>query len=114
MVTSPDGPTLTAVAAPAPDEDSRATTEATYRFLEAQRLIEPGASILLITTRHYRPYQLADALRELGANHVIDAYGMTPGTYDYRLAYQPTTSALLQEIRSTIRAYGRLVAHLET
>ena len=107
-----DGTALTAFAAPAPSEDGRANTVSSYRFLDAQGILHPGQSILLVTTRHYRPYQLAEAIRELGDRHTIDAYGMSPGAYDYRLAYQPTTSALLQEIRSTIRAYGELARKL--
>ena len=108
-------PLLRVIAAPAPSAQQRATTGSTYAWLAGESgLLQRGQSLLIITTHHYRPYQLADAICELSLplNLTIDAFGMSPGAYDSRLAYSPSTAEYLQEVRSTIRAYRRLVERI--
>lgn len=108
-------PAVTVVAAPARSATQRANTASTCRWLaEHERLLQRGQSVLIVTTHHYRPFQLADAMREFGAalDLTVDAYAMAPGDYDHRLVFRPTTGDLLQEIRSTIRAYRDLAISL--
>jgi hypothetical protein len=100
-------------AAPAPDPHRRADTADTYEWLANDRgAVAAGDSILIVTTFHYRLYQLAEAIRMLGIPHglLVDAVGMVPGEADERLAWMPSTGALLQEVRSSIRSLGRLHA----
>ena len=100
------------VAAPAPAPDRRANTADTCRWLATRwQTFEAGESMLIVTTFHYRLFQLADAIREIGLPFglTVDAIGIAPGDIDSRLAWQPTTEAYLQEIRSSIRALHRLL-----
>lgn len=108
-------PDLRVVAAPAPSAQQRATTASTYAWLANDAgLLQRGQSVLIVTTHHYRPFQLADAICDLGLplDLTVDAFGMSPGDYDARLAYKPRTEEYLQEVRSTIRSYRRLLAAL--
>lgn len=101
------------VAAPAPKVGSRANTADTCRWLANRwHTFEAGESVLIVTTFHYRLFQLADAIREIGLPFglTVDALGIAPGDADPRLAWQPTTQAYLQELRSSIRALRQLLA----
>lgn len=106
-----DGLPVDVVAAESPEEGRRANTGETYTWLAANRKIfSPGQSVLIVTTFHYRLYQLADAVRLLGIPYGVslDAVGVVPGQVDPRLAWMPSTSALLQETRSAIRSLRQL------
>lgn len=106
-----DGLPVDVVAAESPAEGRRANTGETYAWLAANRKIfSPSQSVLIVTTFHYRLYQLADAIRLLGIPYGVslDAVGVVPGQVDPRLAWMPSTSALLQETRSAIRSLRQL------
>ena len=106
-----EGPTIEVAAAPAPEPGRRANTGETYRWLATSRgAFAQGKAVLIVTTLHYRLYQLADAIRLLGLPYglVLDAVGIAPGDVDERLAWMPSTGALLQETRSSIRALRQL------
>ncbi|MBJ7469810.1 MAG: hypothetical protein JHD16_00840 [Solirubrobacteraceae bacterium] len=113
-----DGGTRVRVAAaPSPEPGRRANTGDTYEWLAAvKRAFTPGQSILIVTTFHYRLYQLADAIRILGLPHHldVDAVGITPGIVDPRLAWEPTPAALLQEARSSVGALKQLYLAVAT
>lgn len=110
-----DGVTIEVVAAPSTRPGFRANTGETYAWLaDVHRTLASGQSALIVTTYHYRLYQVADAVRELQLQRGIevDAVGMAPGDIDPRLAWHASTAALLQETRSSIRALRALVGVL--
>lgn len=110
-----DGVALEVVAAPSTEPGRRANTADTYAWLARRHgTLRRGDVALVVTTYHYRLYQLTDAIRELSLGHgvEVDAVGMAPGDVDERLAWSPSTAALLQETRSAIRALARLHALL--
>jgi hypothetical protein len=105
-------PPVQVVAAPAPAPGRRANTADTCRWLATRwQTFEAGESMLIVTTLHYRLFQLADAIREIGRPFglTVDAIGIAPGDADPRLAWMPTTEAYLQETRSSIRALRSLL-----
>jgi hypothetical protein len=102
---------LQVVAAPSREPGRRANTGDTYVwFAEHWASLAPGESLLIVTTYHYRLYQLADAIRLLGVPYgvQVDAIGMAPTDIDPRLAWEASPTALLQELRSSIRSLRRL------
>ena len=104
-------PPLQVIAAPSREPGRRANTGDTYVwFAERRGQLSPGQSLLIVTTYHYRLYQLADAIRLLGLPYGVerDAVGMMPGAVDARLAWEASPTALLQELRSSIRALRTL------
>ena len=105
------GTAVDVVAAPSRRGGARANTADTYAWLAGPGgVLRRGDAVLVVTTYHYRLYQLVDAVRELQLPHGIevDAVGMVPGEVDERLAWRASTGALLQETRSAIRALGQL------
>jgi hypothetical protein len=91
----------------------RANTPDTYEWLARESgWVEPGDSLLLVTTDIYRPFQRADALRLLTLPHHIDIdlVGIPPGFGfgDDRLVRPFEPHHYLQEIRSTIRSMRML------
>jgi hypothetical protein len=108
-----EGPPVQVVAAPAPAHKPRADTADTCRWLATRwQTFEAGESMLIVTTLHYRLFQLADVIREIGRPFglTVDGIGIAPGDADPRLAWMPTTEAYLQETRSSIRALRSLLA----
>jgi len=103
------------VAAESPEAGRRANTGETYTWLAAsRRILAPGQSVLVVTTLHYRLYQLADAIRLLGIPYgvALDGVGIVPGQADPRLVWVPSTGGVLQEMRSTIRSLRELCGAL--
>ncbi len=105
------------VAAPSSDPGvRRANTADTYEWLASRSgWIEPGSSMLIVTTNIYRPYQQADAIRMLTLPYGIEVevFGGLPGASDPRLLKDFRPHDYLQEIRSTIASMSRLRAAIE-
>ena len=102
------------VAAPSSEPEVRRTnTGDSYEWFATELAgLQPGQRVLLVTSDIYVPYQHADALRVLGLPHqvLIETMGIQPGEVDPRLSQVFSADAYLQEVRSTIMAYGRLLA----
>ncbi|MFA4928765.1 MAG: hypothetical protein WC558_09625, partial [Patulibacter sp.] len=82
------------------------TFDACRWLVENDGSFRPGQSVLVVTTYHYRLFQLADALRAWGVplGLRVDAVGMRPGAIDPRLEWEAKPHDILQETRSAIRA----------
>ncbi len=98
------GPSLYGVAAYAAanqrPHDRPANTIETYELFASHCVLEPGLSLLLVTSPIYLPYQHLDAVQVLGnRNATIETVG-TPSNAPSR--HPPT--AYRQEIRSMIRS----------
>ena len=108
------GPAYRVIAAAAPQAGRRATTPETLAWFAAREGLEPGTSVLLVTTEIYRHYHLIDAVRTLGIRYgaVVDCVGMSPADADPRLALDFSPASRVQEIRSSIRALRALVSEL--
>lgn len=95
----------------------RADTADTYDWF-ARRLtqLQPGQSVLAVTTAIYVPAQQAAALRMLALPFGVDVetVGVVPGEVSPALAQSFTPSNYLQEIRSAIRSYRALYAAAST
>lgn len=102
------------VAAPSSEPEKRRTNTAdSYQWFAAELAgLQPGQRLLLVTSDIYVPFQHADALRVLGLPfHVqVETAGIQPGDVDPRLSQVFSADAYLQEVRSTIMAFGRLLA----
>ncbi len=102
------------VAAPSSEPEVRRTnTGDSYEWFATEFAgLRPGQRLLLVTSDIYVPYQHADALRVLGLPHEVrvETMGIQPGEVDPRLSQVFSADAYLQEVRSTIMAFGRLLA----
>ena len=104
-----------ALAAPSSVPTRRAdTADSCAFFAERIEKLEPGASILLVTTAIYAPYQNAVALRSLARPYgvsvtTIGVTGRELADLDPRLAQEFRADNYLAEIRSSIRGYRTLV-----
>ena len=102
------------VAAPSSEPEVRRTNTAdSYRwFATEEAQLQPGQRLLLVTSDIYVPFQHADALRVLGLPYgvAVETMGIQPGEVDPRLNQVFSADAYLQEVRSTIMAFGRLLA----
>ena len=103
------GPTVQLVVAPSPvPKERRANSADTYEFWadEIQRL-DPGDSVLLVTSAIYVPYQGCDAVRMLALPRgvSVETVGLD-NTDPEQGALRQTFRAphYLQELRSTVRA----------
>jgi hypothetical protein len=100
---------------PAPSSDPaarRADTADTYDwFAGTLARLEPGQSLLAVTTAIYVPAQHAAALRMLALPYGVrvETVGVVPGDVVPALAQSFTPSNYLQEVRSAIRAYRQLM-----
>jgi hypothetical protein len=109
---------LTVVAAPSSAPDvRRANTADTYAWW-AERVVQlkPGARILLVTSAIYVPFQHADAIRMLASTYrcTIETIG-APTDFGGGMPPQAfTPTHYLQEIRSAIKSFHRLLEHLQT
>lgn len=106
---------LRTLAAPSTAPTRRADTADSCAFY-AERIekLKAGASILLVTTAIYVPYQNAVALRALARPYgvsvtTIGVTGRELGEVDPRLAQEFRPDNYLAEIRSSIRGYRTLV-----
>jgi hypothetical protein len=107
-------PTLRVVAAPAEQPGRRATTPQALAWFARTMQLEPGTSVLIVTTEIYRHYHAIEGIRALALPYgsIVDAVGMSPGDVDPRLTLEFTPMSRAQEIRSSIRALRSLVADL--
>jgi hypothetical protein len=104
------------VAAPSSEPTVRRTnTPDSYAWFATEFAgLQPGRRLLLVTSDLYVPFQHADAVRVLGLPYGVrvETMGIQPGDLDPRLAQSFSADAYLQEVRSTIMAFGRLLAAL--
>jgi hypothetical protein len=104
------------VAAPSSEPEVRRTnTPDSYEWFASELVgLRPGQRLLLVTSDIYVPFQHADAVRVLGLPYEVrvETMGIQPGDLDPRLAQSFSADAYLQEVRSTIMAFGRLLAAL--
>lgn len=104
------------VAAPSSEPEVRRTnTPDSYQWFATELAgLRPGQRLLLVTSDIYVPFQHADALRVLGLPYEVqvETMGIQPGDLDPRLEQSFSADAYLQEVRSTIMAFGRLLAAL--
>ena len=102
------------VAAPSSEPGVRRTnTPDSYEWFATELVgLQPGQRLLLVTSDIYVPFQHADALRVLGLPYEVrvETMGIQPGDLDPRLTQAFSADAYLQEVRSTIMAFGRLLA----
>lgn len=101
------------VAAPSSEPEVRRTnTPDSYQWFATELAhLRPGQRLLLVTSDIYVPFQHADAVRVLGLPYgvQIETMGIQPGDLDPRLEQSFSADAYLQEVRSTILAFGRLL-----
>ena len=109
----PAGPSVFVVAAPSGEPEIRRTNTAdSYRWFASELVgLQPGERLLMVTSDIYVPFQHADAVRVLGLPYkvVVETAGVQAGDVDPRLAQVFSADAYLQEARSTIMAYSRLL-----
>jgi hypothetical protein len=109
-------PPVFVVAAPSSEPEVRRTnTPDSYEWFATELVgLQPGQRLLLVTSDIYVPFQHADAVRVLGLPYEVkvETMGIQPGDLDPRLAQIFSADAYLQEVRSTIMAFGRLLAAL--
>jgi len=114
--TTAAGLPVSVVAAPSGEPEERRTNTAdSYEWFATELVgLEPGQRVLLVTSDIYVPFQHADALRVLGMPYqvIVETFGIQPGDLDSRLGQVFSADAYLQEVRSTIMAFGRLLAAL--
>jgi hypothetical protein len=106
-------PVFVAAAPSGEPEKRRTNTGDSYEwFATEQARLEPGQRVLMVTSDIYVPFQHADALRVIGVPHgvVVETAGIQPGNVDPRLNQVFTADSYLQEVRSTIMSFGRLLA----
>lgn len=105
---------VSVVAAPSSEPEVRRTnTPDSYEWFATEFAgLQPGQRLLLVTSDIYVPFQHADALRVLGLPYEVRAetMGIQSGDLDPRLAQSFSADAYLQEVRSTIMAFSRLLA----
>ncbi|MBJ7452526.1 MAG: hypothetical protein JHC71_10635 [Blastococcus sp.] len=108
------GPRIRVAAAPSSEpERRRAHTADTYEwFARTLAAVEPGQTLLAVTTAIYVSAQQAAALRMLALpfDVQVETIGVVPGSVLPKLAQTFTPSHYLQEIRSAIRGYRALHA----
>jgi len=102
---------IVAVSAPSAEPDRRRANSAdTYEFFLDKFEVEPGASLLLVTSQIYVPYQQLEAIRTLAIPRSIwvDTVGF-PTEWAGSLQGMTGTNNYLQEVRSTIQAMDRFL-----
>jgi hypothetical protein len=112
--TTVSGLPVSVVAAPSSEPEKRRTNTAdSYQWFATELAgLQAGQRVLMVTSDIYVPFQHADALRVLGLPFqvVVETAGIQPGDVDPRLSQVFSADAYLQEVRSTIIAFGRLLA----
>jgi hypothetical protein len=108
----PGSAPVTLLVAPSGDpEHRRANTGDGYRAWAATRTLRAGATVLVVTSQIYVPFQHTDAVRLLGLPHhlTVETVGIDP-TRIQLAGPQQAYSAVhyLQELNSTIRSYTAL------
>jgi hypothetical protein len=103
-------PTAAAIGAGFRSDHRRATTPDTFELWLDTAPIGATDRVLVITTDPYVPYQGAVAIRLIGLSTgaEVETIGLPPGSYDPRLRRPLYPHSVLQEIRSTIRAFRSL------
>jgi len=99
------------IAAPSSEPNVRRANSAdTYQFFFEQFKPKQGASILLVTSQIYVPYQHMEAIRTIAIPYDIylDTIGF-PLEWNGTLQGMNEPSNYLQEIRSTIQSFGRFL-----
>lgn len=114
VATYETGPvTVRAVAAPSSEPDQRrADTVDTCRFW-ADRVadLDPGDSVLVVTSAPYTAFQHCDAITHMGLPYgcAVDTVGVDPAQLpEPHFRKEHTASGYLQEVRSAIRSMQRL------
>lgn len=105
---------LVSVSAPSSEPDKRrANSVDTYEFFLSQFQVQPGGSLLLVTSEIYVPYQQLEALRTVAIPHevVIDTVGF-PAEWGGALQGMVEPTNYLQEVRSTIQSADRFIKAL--
>lgn len=104
-------PSVMTISAPSSEPDKRRANSAdTYQFLLSSFNIPLGASLLLVSSQIYVPYQQLEAIRTIALpyNLMVETVGFPPdwgGTLQGMVG--PTN--YLQEIRSTIQSSSRFL-----
>lgn len=104
-------PEVISLAAPSSDPYKRRANSAdTFDFFISQHQIQPGNSLLLITSQIYVPYQQLEAIRILAIPHNlnVDTIGYPPD-WNHNLSGIAQPCQYLQEIRSAIQSAQRLI-----
>jgi len=99
------------LAAPSSDPGRRAITADTYEFWADRLRIVPGASVLIVTTPLYVPFQHCDAIRILGrhAGCSVETIGFDRTRIPVGLRTERGDPGRhLQEVRSAIRSMRNL------
>lgn len=113
----PDGVAVDVAAAPSTDpRNRRANTSDTYAwFAHELAALEPGQTVLAVTTPIYVPAQHAVALRMLALPYgvEVETVGHNPDLVPEQLRQDFTPTKYLLEIRSTVRAQLALLAALD-
>ena len=102
-------PPIMSLRAPSSEPETRRANSAdTYEFFFANVPVPPGASLLLITSQIYVPYQQLEAIRTVALKHnvVIETVGFPP-EWSGDLQGMNEPGNYLQEIRSTIQSANR-------
>lgn len=102
---------LISMSAPSSEPDKRRANSAdTYEFFFSKYGVERGASLLLVTSAIYVPYQQLEALRTLALPHdvMIETVGF-PAEWGGQLQGMAGPTNYLQEIRSTIQSANRFI-----
>jgi len=102
--------TLSVLAAPSSEPDRRANSADTYRFWAEHRAVGT-ASVLVVTTPIYVPYQGAAAVEVLGLEYgfAVETIATSAAANDLGEYTQPFLPAHhLQELRSAVRGMGSL------
>lgn len=102
-------PPILSMSAPSSEPETRRANSAdTYEFFFDKIQAPPGASLLLITSQIYVPYQQLEAIRTVALRHnvVIETVGF-PREWSGDLQGMTEPGNYLQEIRSTIQSANR-------
>ncbi|GAA1594826.1 hypothetical protein [Actinoplanes couchii] len=99
------GPRVHVLAAPA--SGHRANTADTYEFWAEELSLGIGATVLIVTTPIYVPFQHCDAVRILGCD--VETIGLDQALLPAAMRQEPFSAGRhLQEVRSAIRSMHRL------
>ncbi len=108
----PGSPPIAALCAPSSEPGTRrANSSDTYRFFLAKCGVPPGASLLLVSSEIYVPYQQLEAIRTIALPYalMVETIGF-PAEWGGPLQGMVGPSNYLQEIRSTIQSASRFLS----
>lgn len=107
-----DAPHIISLAAPSSEPNKRRANSAdTYEFFFSKFSVPEGASLLLITSQIYVPYQQMEAIRTVAIPHnvSIETVGF-PSDWGGSAQGMNEPTNYLQEIRSTIQSINRFIS----